>query len=681
MSNERVKNESYQQLGGINAKWSPYTTGPMEFLDIKNLDFQTPNSLSQRWGTTTYIGATSTFPGRVTNVYEFNRLSGTSQFIVGYTGALMSHAGTGVGVTFGSAGTTFVSIVAFPHFRWNGGAGDYILTTPDSNVFWAGDQSQPLTNASGSYATLVICGQNFAGNDFDATTFENFAYLTSSTYSAKYNGSSLTKAFIPYAFGSGAMAFSGAAGQDRRFDAGNVYTVATAFLSSTGDEGPLIPVADIIVGATAAGFVCQTIVPPDIGASAIQVYVNKTGGTLYAGWGPTLTSNWFKAYYFYKSVPITGNGQTFGVGIDNDPIITNSGKVRTFGDQLALGFTVTPSATLPGSFVYAPMFPTMVEEFQNSLFFAGFTGFQSSVLFTDTGTSEALTPGNDFEVRTNDGDRLAAMKKYNQRLVIGKNNSLHELTGDNSNNFQLKQISEEYGVYNNKCAITFGDLFAFLDRKGVVQYNGSALNLLSYKIQPIVDRINQAAAVTHACMTHDKPRNQILIAVPIDGATLNNTVLAYDYFANAWTRYDNLIPEVMLQAKGALASKSVFYGGWSGQVAYFGSSFTADPHSGFTNYFKSRFVHDMGESVEKKFRKLFLNIDPPSATLNIPINFYKDYGSSIVKTQTLSIGVFQDFINYGISAKAVSFEIAQVSTNSPLKIHGFTMEERYLRKE
>jgi hypothetical protein len=74
------KIDNFNNLGGINTKVSPYSNGPEEFRDIVNMDFTVPGALKKRPGSTQFIGAT--VQGRVTGLYEFNRLSGFSRIIV-----------------------------------------------------------------------------------------------------------------------------------------------------------------------------------------------------------------------------------------------------------------------------------------------------------------------------------------------------------------------------------------------------------------------------------------------------------------------------------------------------------------------------------------------------------------------------------------------------------------------
>jgi len=109
-------------------------------------------------------------------------------------------------------------------------------------------------------------------------------------------------------------------------------------------------------------------------------------------------------------------------------------------------------------------------------------------------------------------------------------------------------------------------------------------------------------------------------------------------------------------------------------------------------YFKTRYMHDLGQSIQKQFRRVYLNADPVygvtssagvtstyNVTFPMPMNFYQDYGPSIVLSISFALGAFQDRNDFGISAKALAFEIFALPNSSPLKIHGFTIEQRMQR--
>lgn len=651
MSNEKLKSENYQAFGGINSKFSPYSLGPMEFLDLVNVDFHVPGSLSQRWGTTLHISAS----GPVTGLYEFERTTG-------YSGLAFSHSGS----------------IKFANFQTIVG-----VSSPFQATLLTWDPVSSATVGTGARSASVpiyMMPSIFGGNFMDYSTFNNRLYLADGNIFYKFDGSTLSMWGLPPVLGATYGITTAIGGQPARGHfGGSVISVALSYVNLDFQEGPVtyMGYADLKAVAAATFVACSLpYVIPD-GFQIIGINLYESIGASPQPFGP---------FYLRQSV-IQGSSLLAPTGTDATGFGSKSGGTMLSSATIApsyvypfIGVTVPPG-TGSTTALYSVNLPSMLEIFSNQLFMAGMADKLSTLLFSDIGKGEQVSPQNSIEIRTNDGDRITGIKTYNQRLMIGKAFSIHQLMGEDTDNFVISQLSSEYGLYNNRCSTVYGDLFAFLDRKGIVEFNGAALNLISFKIQPIIDRINQGAAVTHACMVHDKVRNQILVGVPIDGATINNYTLAYDYIAKAWTTYKGFTPEIFAKTRSILGREVTFFGGFSGNISYFGPSLFSDNGTGFSMLIKSRFVHDMGDSIQKQFRYLYVNIDAPSSTLAIPVNFYQDYGSSVVLGRTLVISRFQDRLDFGISAKSVAFEMFQTSINVPFRFNGYTLDERMQRKE
>ena len=153
MSNQKFKIENYQNVGGINSKFSPHLLTPIEFMDIKNYDFQTPGSLTQRWGSTQYMG--QTLAGKITALSEYQKLSGVSMIITGSSGGLWYGATTGnfQGMSLTQMGSTIVlsmATIAIGMFRslgWGtGGAGITIGESNQQGIFYQGSSNQLMMN-------------------------------------------------------------------------------------------------------------------------------------------------------------------------------------------------------------------------------------------------------------------------------------------------------------------------------------------------------------------------------------------------------------------------------------------------------------------------------------------------------------------------------------------------------
>lgn len=707
MPHAKFKSESYNAIGGINSKISPYLNGPLEFLDIKNYDFQVVGALNQRWGSTMYVG--QTFPSKITHLVEYPKLNGQSFVIIGTTQGVWYGATTGnsqgmsftyFGATQSTPGATLpqYGFYAYDFAFVGGGVQDYRATAKnwalDADLNQQVGASQPILNPdwppSGDITSSVVFGNYLFAADgkkvwkFDGTT-NTIAQLAPPAFDGNYYvsyGSSFPAGSVHYGMG-----YSG------------TYFYQFSYVNSRGVEGPRWPLAAFNAGVAGptlaskggtflfAGVYMQ--VPEAYGVSAINLYCYH-GITDVTIADPSV---WSYPYTFVRSIPATGTttygdnptvlvelGATFG-GVSY--LINNLYPIPQPNNYVALGLSLTfNNPTNTGgmtAWAIGSYSPRYLEIYQNRLFMGGFSSTPSTVWFSDIGEPEGVEADWNFEVRTNDADFITCMKAYSTRLYIFKQKSFFILNGDSPDNFYLQQLSAIYGCVNNKCAVVFNDLMAFLDRKGVILYNGANIVFLSDKVQPIFDRMNYAAALTEACATHDKQRNQLLFGIPVDGSSVNNLTVVYDYMAQAWTTYNGFSPSYFAQIQGRNTTVNTFYGNYSGMINWFGQSFVTDNGVGATLYFKTRFLHDMGESVEKQFRRLYINTDDVSATLTFNINFFQDYGTSVVLGITMLTSEFQQRIDFGIPAKSLAFEMAFLPINSPLRIYGFTIESRFQR--
>jgi hypothetical protein len=732
MSNQKFKIENYQNVGGINSKFSPHLLTPIEFMDIKNYDFQTPGSLTQRWGSTQYMG--QTLAGKITALSEYQKLSGVSMIITGSSGGLWYGATTGnfQGMSLTQMGSTIVlsmATIAIGMFRslgWGtGGAGITIGESNQQGIFYQGSSNQLMMNyATADYPyygyNYTIPPQLQGGNFASIEYLVDRAFIADGTKFVKFDGVTTTNVGLPIPIPASMIYqydLSNSASL-MGFGATGAAIFYVSYVNDRGFESQIVPVASAlgpmsgpsVMPADPSGTMSMTMImntPLAYGISSINVYSYCVQAPYKAGFAIQFwysdSQMWNYPFVKINSIPASGSTQTgvpLGTTNLNFPqIFNNVGPLSNpYTNQyqplgLTLGtanrmlyhdngttniFTAIQGYSKPYQVGYYPQFLAV---YDNRMFCAGFSATPSTVWFSDVKEPEGYLPTNNFEVRTNDSDYITSMKSYQTRLYIFKRNSFHVLVGDSPANFFIQEISNLYGCMNNRCTLLFDDILVFLDRKGVFQYNGANLQYISPKIQPIFDRMNYTAALACACGAHDKLRNQVLFAIPIDGSTTNNITIVYDYVANAWSTHTGYNASIFAELQGNNTIRRLFHGDYNGRVNWFSASFLSDNGSAMTLSFKTRFLHDMGDSVQKQFRRLYVNADNLGSTLASKINFYQDYGTSIVLGTTLNLGAFQERIDYGISSKSLAFEMITVNTtSSPLSIHGFTIESRLQRK-
>lgn len=424
------------------------------------------------------------------------------------------------------------------------------------------------------------------------------------------------------------------------------FQYAYGYLNDRGYAGPVSGPDNVFTGFSTAGH-----------------DVVLTGFTVPSGYGIT-------AIIVYRSE----NNLTSDVS----QIAMFPASQATFIDP---GYTLSTINAPP--YIWFTLAPRYIELFNNQLFMAGFSSMQSTVDFSDPGEPEGVQLTSNFEVRTNDGDRVTGMKSYGSVLTIFKQRSFHTLSGDNPQNFTLQQQSDQYGCLSNRAAAVFNDVLFFLDRKGVAQYNGANISIVSNRIEDIFLRMNIPAAVDNAAMIHVKERNEVWTLFPVDGATMNNQLVVYDYYSDAWYERTGINIQSLALVIDGFPYPSPFYGGYTGNIFNFSPALRGDNGMGMTCLAFTRF-HSDGHSTEQLWRRLWLDVDPQPAgvggTVAITVNFFRNQETlAPYLTRTMYGSTWQSRIDFGVSSKSLAFEFSHFSDTQFLRINGYSIAHRYQR--
>lgn len=639
------KTEEYQNLGGKNSKASPYMLQNSEVLDILNFSFIAPGAYTPRPGTTPLITG-QTFA--ITSFTEFSRLTGASYkiFNAGYT--LFSYDGTTSRAIHGIAG---------------GPAN--IIPSPTAS-----------TLAILSFAPFVDrlfvgggLGPTFAGDFFKTNGVTAYSY-------------SLPGVYIPNLISTITMVSNSTSGWT------GYYQYGFCWLNERGYIGPLfdrtiftnptnITTEAACIGAsqtTAAIFnftdVLSNLVPGNFGITAMVVFRSgPLSGTVGARPGPEAGITYLANLFDLSIIPLSA---TF---------FSDSGA--TFGAALSTGNTLASQS------LWFTATPRYVDVFNNSLLMMGFSNSPSTFYFSQIGEPELVGNTAYIEVRTNDSDRLSGGRNYAGQYTIFKTKSVHSFTGDNPTNYSLQQISNDYGCIGNRAACTYESYLLFLDRHGIVRYDGANINIITSRVEPTFRRMNYAAALDQAVMLHVKDRNEVWCAFPIDGATINNYMVIYDYLANSFSEWQGPQIASLSLATDTAQFITPFTGNYSGVISYFNPNLFSDNGAAFTCMVMPRYFggqgNELGFGVEKIYRKLYLNILDPNnngQTSAFKFNFMADGSTAILQTQTFSIigsGATQPRLDFGIPGKSLSFQMFYVPVTSVLQFSGFTIEYRFQR--
>ena len=635
MSYPELKSESYSLLGGMNSKASPYNNGPMEFRELTNYQFTQPGAIDKRYGTTLYASGISMLP--VTGLYEYNKINGSSYLMKGESDRMYTASPTGQTLIYSYGSTEAMGLFDFSTF-----VDTLFFTAVPEGLLTPPIAGMRKFNGSSAYLFGLPPGAVIgptAGWFFNATATA---------------GGSLTSAGVT-----------------------TIFKVGYGYLNNIGYYGPISTTATdasdlvsvTINGTTENSITFSGMSDPSTayGATSIVIYRSLENQTVAFA----ATFSPLGASTFVLSQP--------GLGI----IPAN---FDSFGrDDFPSGL----GTKLPFSDIF---FPRFTELYNNQLFLAGilineaFTGldlnaYASNFFFSEIGIPESIPPENTLELRTNDGDVISGMKAYNGGLVVSKYKSLHVLSGTDPTTFLLQQITDQYGCLSNRAMVGFNNTLWMLDSKGIVEYNGANTKIISSKMDPVFARMNISAARDQAFGIFYKEINQVWFGFPVDGSTKNNMIVVYDILVGAWTKYEGLDLNSVTIAEGTLDKPHVVWGGYSGAILNFGASYSSDyGTSGIVTLFQTPFYAPTGQTVERQFRRFYLNVDPVlGSSTPIRMAFYPDFGATAGHTTVIYQAPFQTRVDFGVPAKSLSAVGTFVSATFSIKVNGYTFESRYQR--
>jgi hypothetical protein len=685
----------YKNLGGINVKASAYEMSTAQFLDLRNLDFDVPNALQKRPGSTQAVSAGTSGP--IQALHEFSKLTGESYIVAASDTALFYLAGQAY--TLLSSG-------------WNNGQPPDMLTfvnklwacNGQSWISWSGNSGAPapvgLPISTKLNFDITGGGENrdyvFQG---EVATGGSYFIVNGATMVSKSPAglSHLVRAiYVAYTYNR-SDGYQGPG--DFQNTARNIVTAspgnATEFFGSalyykiggfTAPSGQGISSISIWFAEDTISYDNLRELIPGVGfvlAGRMGWMVGEDMGSAAFHYASiTLKPNAdLSRFWLYTTIPTSSlfvSTNTTGISFLATTFLPSAGG--TFGSFDAVASLGSAFSGVPFNF-FATYIPKYQEVNQNVMFYAGFSASPSQVWFSNLGQPENLEADSFFEVRTNDGDRVTGLKAFNNQLVITKEKSFSKLIGNSADNFELVDLSQDFGCLSQRTILTKDSTVYWLDRKGILEFTGAHWQIMSGPIEPIFRRMNLSAAKEKACGVHHISRNQLWWGIPVDGSTQNNLTVIYDYLVGAWTFFDGFNAASFVYAQGPLAQPTVWRGDYSGFIHYTGQSFMSDSGRGITCMAFTRFDQTGGENQTSLWRRLFLDTAASSgATGAITGQVFANFDTSTVQaTFQMAQSAFQSRVEMGVPAKAVAAKFSHYSASLPLLINGYGWAKRPLR--
>lgn len=621
MAYEPLKEDHYNNLGGINTKISQYLTNDTEFLDLRNYCFFKPGALTMRPGTEVYaslpIANYAVKPSTTIN-YVKNNGSTFTVFDVGNTLYVLPSNAVGFSLGYGASPQPIDYVIQNDFLYYANGNG-YFAFNGTVSVFYRSETSR-FIGGGGTYNTSLI------GNGVTNVIASGGYYFFVTPARGLAGQSFITQYGLP------------------GFE--NIYPDTNGVFSGFG---VLVTLSATVV-SQGKWLLYGFTMPEGFGYSfGIAQYVKATSASL-APYTTEIVNTLKDSLPQAFSVSTWGTGTTY-LGIEFDH------------------YTLSASWENQYQITIAPRF---LETYNNMLFMSGFSTLPSRVLVSNIGEPERVLEESFFDIRTGDNKEITGSIFFQDAILFFKKTSIHEVTGTSPDDLSLKTINEEYGALNNEGIVAFENRLWFVDDRGICEYNAANIEIKSEKIKDYLDQVDKSSIKA----IHYKDRSEVWFCA-------SNKCFVYNYFINAWSINDPIAIDNKSGANvipfGVSTLDPVYWrtGTSFQQLVKFNPTLSTDLGNAITLVAKTKFHKRLGDSTQELFRRFYLDAQT-SVTLGATYNMYMDYGSSIVKTVGVSISSFQNRIDFGVSAKSLAVEIIMTSSQ-PITVNGYTIESRYLR--
>ena len=282
-------------------------------------------------------------------------------------------------------------------------------------------------------------------------------------------------------------------------------------------------------------------------------------------------------FHYVQTVP---TADTFTIRLDVGDH-TNKSFVFTKGVTIGLGYSHMPSppwAIYQSRRLWMPYKWTMAGT-------SGTPTITSRNVLDELIASDILdqntydTIQDQFVVASGSADYIVGLKAFaDDAIIVFCRNSIHLVQGTvDASSAQVKELTREVGCIARRSIVTVGNSVLFLSDNGVYSLDfGDLYNLrgaslpLSEAISPVIKRINGSYASKASAVFHD---NRYYIALPLDSATTNSSILVYNFLNSSWESIDSVNDDAVtafdakwLIEAGASEVNRLFYVSTSGAI-------------------------------------------------------------------------------------------------------------------
>ncbi len=263
----------------------------------------------------------------------------------------------------------------------------------------------------------------------------------------------------------------------------------------------------------------------------------------------------------------------------------------------------------------------------------------------DNTSQYSIEGGDTIDISKNDGQKVTGLAKFEDKLVIFKEHSIHQLTFDSSGFPTVQLLLSDSGcVAHRSIDAVENDIF-YLDHSGVrslgyVENIAGIIrtNVVSAKVQNETNNINATYYESCAAIYSD---NKYILAFPQGSSTTNNRLLVFQTLYGAWSVWTGISANCFNEFIDTDNEMKLYYGDeGTGQVYqmlvenYTDGSATAIDAFWYSKQF------DLGAFSQRK-RFVFVDLQLRALTGTLSIDVITD-GSAVTKMASLSSTFSED---------------------------------------
>ncbi len=224
---------------------------------------------------------------------------------------------------------------------------------------------------------------------------------------------------------------------------------------------------------------------------------------------------------------------------------------------------------------------SMVEYHKNQLFVSGNSTYPSRVYFSKLDDITDWTSTDFFDVQTSDGTNVRALLSAYNALYIFKDNSIWRLSGYERDSFILEKMVDGVGTLSNASTVaTAKGIFFTSSQNDMCVYDGNyTIKFISSKIANTVKNLNMTRALYVRGLgfsTYRFQDNDYYVSVTTADGAVNNRLLVFDTYYNAWTKFKGINANTMCVGKDDEGKNIMFFGDFDGYTHQYPSGLYYD---------------------------------------------------------------------------------------------------------